>query len=160
MSSLRPFFHSPERQAALALAASAWVGTPFFARAASRGHGVDCVNLAHELLVEAGAIPRLELPPYSLDRAKHTVGSQLLSHLLTAPELAGRFALVAFGREWAPGDLVGMLSGRADHHLAVVLPFAQCIHAVETHGVVRCELDDERLRERVVYVLRPMEVAS
>lgn len=154
---LRPFFQDTARQLALAQAAEAWLGTPFFHHAASPGHGVDCVRLAHELLAGAGAIPRLELPPYSLDHAKHVTRSQLLTFLLTHPPLAGRFTLVPLGREKMPGDLLGMISGRTDHHLAVVLPHAQCIHAVETAGVVRADLEDERIRDRVVYCLRAME---
>lgn len=154
---LRPFFQDNARQLALADDAAAWLGTPFFAHAASRGHGVDCVNLAHELLATAGAIPRLELPPYVLDRAKHATGSQLLAFLLTHPSLAGRFCLVPLGREKMPGDVLGMLSGRSDHHVAVVLTHGLCIHAVETAGVVRAPLDDERIADRVVYCLRPME---
>lgn len=159
---MRPlhFFNSNPRIDALAADARAWLGTPFFPHAASLGHGVDCVNLVHELLSGAGAIPRVVLPDYALDRAKHAGGSQLLTFLLTHPDLAGRFELVPFGHLRRPGDLLGLLCGRADHHLALVMPFAQCIHAVDTVGVVMADLADPRIEDRVVYVLRPLEIRA
>jgi hypothetical protein len=154
---LQPWFRSDERVAALWSEQQRWLGTPFFAHAASMGHGVDCVNLQHELLATVGAIPRLQLPEYSLDHAKHSTRPQLLLFLLTHPLLAGRFVMVPPGGRLAAGDLVGLRSGRVDHHLASVNPWGEAIHAVEDHGVIRTKLEEPKFASRVLYVLRLME---
>lgn len=154
---MKPWFRTDERQAALWAEQQRWLDTPFFPFAASRGHGVDCVNLQHEIFVALGAIPRLTLPRYSLDRAKHTTTSQLLMFLMTAPAIVGRFMMVPPAGELLAGDLIAAKSGRVDHHLACVTPHGEVVHAVEEVGVIRTALNDETLRERTIYVLRLLE---
>ncbi|MBX3736750.1 MAG: hypothetical protein KF715_08680 [Candidatus Didemnitutus sp.] len=155
---MKPWFNTDERIAALWTEQQRWFGTPFIAHAASHGHGVDCVNLQHEIFANVGAIPRLELPAYSLDYAKHSTRPQLLLFLLTHPQLAGRFVMVAPSGKLAPGDLIGLRSGRVDHHLASVNPWDEAVHAIEEVGVVRTKLNDAKFAARVLYVMRLMEV--
>jgi hypothetical protein len=154
---ITPWFNA-ERSANLWAAAQSWSGTPFFARACSKGAGVDCVNLVHALFVEMGALPApLALPEYSLDRAKHATKSQLLEFLLFTPELRGRFLLVPPAGHLRPGDILGISVGHVDHHLAVVTPWEKVCHAVQEQGVIFTELSDPHLLKRVAYVLRLME---
>ena len=157
---MKPFFHSKERQDALWLEMQTWLGTPFAAHSESKGHGVDCVRLARALYVSAGAVsPRLELPAYSLDQAKHTTDTALLRFLLTHRELRGRFIMVPPAGPKIAGDLLGIKSGRVDHHLAIVNPWGEVVHAVEDAGVIRTPLNDWKLEQRTLYVLRFMEGA-
>ncbi|EIP99440.1 hypothetical protein OpiT1DRAFT_03957 [Opitutaceae bacterium TAV1] len=154
---MKPYFENNDRQAALWDVAQQWLGTPFFARAAVCGEGVDCVNLVHELLVTAGAIPRLVLPDYTLDRARHVTDSLLLRFLLTEPALAGRSLLVPPAAPRLPGDLIACKSGLTDHHLSLALPWGKAIHAIERQGVILTPLDDAQLVRRTLYVLRIFE---
>jgi len=152
---MRPyFFNNPGRVRSLKFEQDRWIGTPFYPRACAVGVGVDCVRLQAEILANTGAIPRLELPAYTLDHAKHTTRSQLLVFLLTAPELENRFTLVPLGAPRIPGDLLGLLSGMTDHHLASVDQWGNAVHAIEEHGVIRTRLDDPKFSRRICYVLR------
>ena len=154
---MRPYFHDRDRAQHLWAAQKEWLGTPFFAHAASKGHAVDCVNLVHEILVDVGAIARLQLPAYSLDHAKHSTHPQLLLFLLTNPELRGRFVMVPAAAGLIAGDLLGIKSGRVDHHLGVVNPYDELVHATEEAGVIRTALNDSKLVARTLYALRLME---
>ena len=180
-----PYFRTDARHHALNDAVARWLGTPFFARAAVVNRGVDCVNLAHEIYVETGVCPRLTLPDYKLDHAKHSTETQLLRFLLGlsgtgcqpvdgeaagssgtgcqpvfAPNsvLRGRFSMVPpLPAKLQPGDLVALQSGRIDHHLALVVSHGEAVHAVEDYGVIRTPLDDPKFSARMLYALRPME---
>jgi len=154
---MKPWFQSKERQVAFETEARAWEGTPFFANAASRGHGVGCVNLVHELLVACGALPRLVLPLYQTDYAHHSMRSQLLDFLLNHDALRGRFLFVPVNGKRLPGDLYGVRSGRVDHHLAAAVMWGKVVQAIEDHGVVIVNEDEESFAPRVLYVLRLME---
>lgn len=154
---MRPWFEQSLRQEFLWAEQQRWLGTPFFPHAESIGHGVDCVRLAHALYVAVGAIPHLVLPRYTLDYAKHSTRTQLLQFLLTDPALAGRFVMVPPSGPRLAGDLLGLQSGRIDHHLAVATPHGEVVHAVEDHGVIRTPLNDRKLTARTLYVLRLYE---
>lgn len=152
-----PWFAAVERQQALWDLAKQWEGTPFFAHAESLGYGVDCVRLGHALWSGLGAMPRLELPVYTLDRGKHTPRSQLLRFLLEQPALEGRLMFVPPGGKIMAGDLHGLRSGYLDHHLAMALPWGKVVHAVEDRGVIIHDIAEESFRTRVLYVLRLLE---
>lgn len=156
---MKNFFDPPERQAALDQAARAWLGTPYFACQGSRGHGVGCVELQHELWVEVGACPRLELPRYTADYGHHATQGQLLRFLLDHPALRDRLVFVPPAGRLLPGDLLGCRSGRVDHHLAQVIQWGKVVHAVENHGVIIHDQADEKFAARVLYALRLLEVA-
>lgn len=157
---MKPFFQNPDRQNALWLEAKKWEGTPFFANQASCGHAVGCVNLVHELLTApaVAAAPRLDpLPHYTLDHGMHATDSQLLRFLFDNPALQGRLVFVPFESPKLPGDLVGVLSGQLDHHLALVLPWKKVIHAMEGFGTVIHDLADDKLTRRTLYILRLLD---
>lgn len=154
---MKPFFLQSDRQQALERAARRWENTPYFPNAASCGYGVGCVNLVHELWIEAGAIPRLELPAYQTDYAHHSTHSQLIRFLLDHPALAGRLLFVPFQAPKLPGDLYGVRSGRVDHHLACSVMHGKIVQAVERHGVIIIPDNEEAFAKRVLYVLRLME---
>ncbi|EIQ01643.1 hypothetical protein OpiT1DRAFT_00215 [Opitutaceae bacterium TAV1] len=158
---MKPYFHDEARRRALDADARSWVGTPFFRRGASKGPrgGVDCVMLAHELMVAAGAMTRETVfPGYSLDHAKHSTRSVMLRWILDLPQFAGRCVMVPVYEPPMPGDLVALKSGFSDHHLAVVIDFGQVVHAVERRGVIIHDIAETAFRGRVLYVLRLMEV--
>jgi hypothetical protein len=159
-TSLQPWFSTEERIAALWHEQQRWLGTPFFAHASSIGHGVDCVHLQAEIFATIGALPKLELPEYSLDYAKHSTRPQLLLFLLTHPALAGRLVMVPPSGKLAAGDLLALRSGRVDHHLASVNPWGEAVHAVEDHGVIRTKLDEPKFASRVLYAMRLLEVPA
>ncbi len=154
---MKPWFSAPERQDAVQQAIEAWLGTPYFANNASRGHGVGCVEFVHEVWVEAGAIPRLSLPRYQLDWAHHATSSQLVNFLLNDPALRGRLVFVPILGQHLPGDLLALRSGRLDHHLAVIGKWEKVAHAVEDHGVIMHNLDEPKFAHRVLYSLRLLE---
>ncbi len=154
---IRPYFRHFVRQDQLWAAAKAWEGTPFAANAASRGHGVGCVNYVAELCFEVGALPRLAIPTYALDHGKHSGQSQLLSYLLSEPLLQGRLMFVPHEAQRMPGDIAACLSGHVDHHLSIALQWSKVTHAVEDFGVVIHGLDEMKFSRRVVYWLRIME---
>jgi hypothetical protein len=158
---MKPFFAEQSRQDALWAEGKKWEHTPFFANAASLGHGVGCVELIHEMMTAptVAATPRLDpLPRYTLDHGHHATNSQLLRFLLDHPALRGRLVFVPFEAPRLPGDMLGVMSGQLDHHLACVLPWNKVIHAIEGPGVVIHELADDKLTRRTLYVLRFLEV--
>ena len=154
------YFQNKERQEALWREAQLWLGTPFVAGNCSRGYAVDCVRFVSALMRDAGAFPELVIPDYTLDHAKHTTRSQLLHYLLDEPALAGRLVFVPVHGPRLPGDLYGCRSGHADHHLAVHLSWDKIAHAIEDHGVIMQDANDEQFAKRVLYVLRPLEVSA
>lgn len=158
-TAMRPFFADDSRKQALWRAANAWVGTRFFHGAEERGVGVDCVRLAHALYVATGAMRPIEhFPTYSLDYARHCRRSQLLRFLLDCDRFRGWLRLVPPQPErLRPGDLLGCACGRADHHLAVVLPWGKVVHAVDGAGVVIQDLAENVLTKRILYAMRLME---
>jgi hypothetical protein len=154
---MKPFFHLPERIRLLDDEAALWQGTRFFKGACSRGHGCDCVRYAHALLATCGAVPsQFEFPAYSLDGGHHGDRTLLLT-LLTAPPLAGRFALTPPAAPRLPGDLYGLRSGHAAHHLAVHLPGERVTHSLEGRGVIIHAVADDAFQRRVLFILRPVE---
>lgn len=154
----KPYFSIAARASALDAEARSWLGTPFLAGNCVRGRAVDCVRYAAAIMRAAGAFPALTLPDYALDHAKHTTHSQLLHYLLDEPALAGRLTFAPVHGPRLPGDLYGLRSGHADHHIAVHLPWDQVTHAVETHGVIIHEAGEEDFRKRILYVMRPLDV--
>jgi hypothetical protein len=158
---MKPFFHSESRQAALWAEAKKWEGTPFFANQESLGHAVGCVNLVHAILTAptVAAAPKLDLPKYTLDHGMHATNSQLVRFLFEEPKLKGRLVFVPFESPRLPGDLIGVLSGQLDHHLALVLPWRKVIHAMEGFGTVIHDVSDDKLTRRTLWVLRLLDNA-
>ncbi|MDR1282276.1 MAG: hypothetical protein LBK99_15855 [Opitutaceae bacterium] len=157
---MTPYFCRKERQETLEAAADAWAGTPFMPHNATRGPqgGVDCVHLAHELMVAAGAMQRATLPAgYAIDHARHSTETMLLRWILDCPQLAGRVAMVPPHGRILPGDLYGLRSGRVDHHLAIALRDGHIAHAVAGRGVLIHGASDRKFQERILYLLRIFE---
>ncbi len=115
----------------LVAAARAWEGTPFCAGAAVRGRGVCCHRLVHEILIEAGWLPRIEAP------AGSPVWGAAANHSLMEAWFDGPgaewFASVPCGSA-EPGDVLGCRLGRCVHHLALLLPGGAVAQAVAGSG--------------------------
>lgn len=157
---MKPYFQPQSRRDALWIEAKKWEGTPFVANQASLGYAVGCVNLVHEIMTApaVGACERLDpLPHYALDTGHHEPGASLLRFLFDHPALRGRLTFVPFEAPRLPGDLLGVVSGQADHHLALTLPWHKVIHAVQNYGVVIHDAGADELVRRTLYILRVLE---
>jgi cell wall-associated NlpC family hydrolase len=117
--------------------ALAWVGTPFAHGQASLGHGVDCVQLAGQAFLRAGAVESYDFGAYTLDwSARSTV-----SLIDTYVEGTGLFERVAPGTARA-GDLVCFEFGRCANHCGVALGPREFVHAMARRRVKVSRLDD------------------
>ena len=146
------FFASAERQAQLRAEATSWLNTPFCARAAVKGAGVDCVRLTAELMVACGLIRGYEFPRYSLDWARHRDRSIVLEWLAACPQVA----LVPDGEPAQIGDVVGFKVGRCVHHVGVVLDPPLFINAIEGARVSISQLNDSTWAKRLACLYRPL----
>ncbi len=150
-----PFFHTPERQQALAVEARAWLGTPFVAHGACRGAGVDCVHLLGAVYAALGVLPAdalTTLPGYACDSGAHARESALLAWLRARPEFAERQA----GEATAPGDLVAFRVGRVVHHGGLLIEGTRFVHAVRRFGVIESDLRDPTYGERLETTFTPL----
>ena len=154
---MRPWFQSRERQEALWDLGQCWVGTPFFERGASNGHGVDCLNLLYEIFWELKAIEPFELPHYSMDQSYHSADQVLIRFLMTEPMLRGRLVFVPFESPKMPGDIIGGKLGYTDYHLGLMQLWGKVLHALPTQGVILQNITEKRVSKRILYILRLME---
>jgi cell wall-associated NlpC family hydrolase len=140
----------------LEAAAQSWVGTPFCERSAVKGCGVCCHRAVSEVYIEAGFMPRVELPdaPPHYARAQHIglmegwldgVGAEWFTSL-TGDDLTGQLQA---------GDLLGFRLGRAVHHLAIQLTDGRIYHAAENIGVIIAPKLPQVWATRLVRAWRP-----
>lgn len=129
---------TPSELLALETAARSWVGTPFCERSAKKGAGVCCHLLMLEVLIEAGWLPRIQVPAGSAGWAQAQNRSMIVEWMEgdgrqwfeSVPMLLGRPEVLY------AGDVIGFRLGRVVHHLAMRLPGPQWLHAVQRVGVV------------------------
>jgi hypothetical protein len=117
-------------------AALSWQGTPFCERSAVRGAGVCCHRLVIEVLIEAGWLPRIEVPDGSVRWAAANTRS-LIVEWFDGP--GAQYFDRMQSLDWSavePGDIVGFRLGRTLHHLALALPNGRWTHAAEGVGAV------------------------
>lgn len=146
---------TPEQLAALDAAARSWAGTPFCERSAVRGAGVCCHRLVIEVLVEAGWLPRIEVPDGSVRWAAANTRS-LIAEWFDGPGSQWFDGIESL--DWAavqPGDLLGFRLGRTVHHLVIALPAGRWMHAIEGHGAVIVPEVPPRWRKRAERLWRP-----
>lgn len=102
--------------------ARTWIGTPFISRAKVRGHGADCGTLIAACFEEAGLLPKIDLPDYTvqwhLNKSDELYLAVIEQHMLRfiGPPL--------------PGDIVMWKIGRAFSHAAIVVKWPVIIHAL------------------------------
>lgn len=139
---------TPEQLAALDAAARSWAGTPFCEGSAAKGAGVCCHRLVLEVLVEAGWLPRIEVPGGPV-RWAMAQSRSLIGEWFDGPGVQWFQPVPAL--DWSavePGDVLGFRLGRALHHLVLALPAGRWIHAIEGHGTVIVPEVSPRWRKR------------
>jgi hypothetical protein len=151
---VKPFFSTPERLGRLELEAARWVGTPFSPHAAVCGAGVDCVNLAAQLLSACGHATEFLMPKYVMDGGKHNRTSQLTDYLNARKD---------FGQvlepEPEPGDVLCFKLGRSSHHCGLMLAGKRFIHALYGRKVAIASLSDRTFARSLSAIYRPVEVS-
>lgn len=146
------FFSSAERLARLEAEAARWIGTPFSPHAAVCGGGVDCVNLAAQLLSACGHASGYDFPKYVMDGGKHNRTSQLTDYLNARKDF--RQVLVPEGE---PGDVLCFKLGRTSHHCGLMLAGRKFIHALYGRKVAIATLADRTFARSLFAVYRPIE---
>lgn len=136
----------------VAQVAESWLGTPFFPHMAKKGVGVDCVQLAKGICIEAGlgSESDADFPPYRLDVGLHLDSSIVLRWL----EQSKFFYRVT---EISPGCILTVRIGRIEHHVGVVL--SDCkrfVHAVREYGVITGTLRDSTWSSRITTIWEPL----
>ncbi len=147
-----PFFDDPENRAKLRAEAASWLDTPFRARAAVKGAGVDCVQLTARIMVACALIKSYVFPRYTMDWAKHHDRSLVLEWLTTCP----RVIRVDDAESPRFGDVVCFKVGRCVQHVGVALDPPHFINAVEGMSVSLCRLDDSTWQKRLDCIYRPI----
>jgi cell wall-associated NlpC family hydrolase len=153
---VKEFYGSAERQAALKIAASMWVGTPFVAHANICGAGVDCVNLCAQIYMATGFLKEFNPPKYVMDGGHHNVESQLEKWIVDS----GRFVrLDADGPDrYLPGDLHTFKIGRSAHHAGLVVDGPHFLHCLFDRKVTLSTLVDRTFNRIHVATYRPNEL--
>lgn len=118
---------------ALTANAYLWRGTPFVANSCERGPrgGVCCHLLVADLYKSAG-LDLGEVPMGAPGHARSGAASIMIPWLDACPS----FQLLAPSSQLLPGDLLGFTLGATLHHLAILLPGDQIVHAINHMGVV------------------------
>ena len=121
-----------------------WKGTPFVPFNNTKRAGVDCVQLAAQLMVECGVIDGYDFGRYSLDFAAHT-GRELITEWL------GESARFEFLAKAAPklGDVVVFKVGRAIAHVGVMVNGVDFVHSIQGRTVRISQLNDSTWSARV-----------
>lgn len=128
-----PFFSDATRLGVLTRAAHGWRGTPFRANSADCGQrgGVCCHLLVTSIYRECGF--DLGAVPFGAPGHARFSRESIMEPLLDAHAGVAR---VAAGEILMPGDLLGYRINAAIHHLAILLPGDQIVHAVYGAGCV------------------------
>lgn len=160
---MTPFFTTPERIAALRLAAERWTRTPFAPAGAVWGPrgGACCHRLAIAVEGEAGVpFSQAEVPDAPLNRAAHHPGS-LMADWLRAH--GARFAEITastpeqLSELVQPGDILLIRHGVGVHHAAVALDRGEVLQTLQGIGAHIAQPVDRRMRQRLWAVFRPLE---
>lgn len=154
---MNPFFSSSGRLARLETEAARWVGTPFSPHAAVCGAGVDCVNLAAQLLKSCGHAESFDMPRYAMDGGKHNRTSQLTEYLDSRSDFMNVSALPEFGLSPVPGDVLCFIIGRSSHHCGMMLTGKKFIHALFGRKVGIATLADRTFSRSLFAIYRPIE---
>lgn len=156
------YFDRPAKLVALRSAATALIGTPFFANSEAPGPhgGMDCVHTLNWLYRSCGVIGPVIIPRQHMDAGAHTDHSALIDAFETWPALKSRFACVWKSSGFRvpssaldsalqpfspsallPGDALCFLAGRVPHHGGVVLEDSEFLHTLRGPGVHTMRLD-------------------
>lgn len=132
--------------------ARSWVGTPFHANSNERGPrgGVCCHLLVAEIYKACGFV--IENVPMGIPgHARFNIES-IIEPFLDKSE---QFARIT--EEPKPGELLGFRVGKTTiHHVAILLPNSQIVHAVAGAGVLISPYADPTWKKRHAATWRPL----
>lgn len=132
--------------------ARSWLGTPFRANSATKGpHGGVCCHLLVAALYGRAGIDLGPVPKGPPGHARYNRESLMEPWIDACPHFRRR----ADTNVVEPGALTGYRIGHAIHHLAVVLPGNQIVHALDGIGVVITPLKDQTWASRLAAVWAP-----
>ena len=142
------WFNSEKRIDALVKESCSWLGTPFRANSLFKGSGVCCHLFVAEVFMAIGAIERQDFPKAD---PNHSISQ---TDSLIEPFMASMPGFVKAEGPPIPGDILGFKIGGCTHHIAIVLPHEEMIHAVRRHGVMINRWDDPMWAKRLTCVWR------
>ena len=141
---MKDYFEQPDAAAKLREEVATWIGTPFVPFNNAKQVGVDCVQLAAQLMVACGVIEGYDFGRYSLDFAAHT-GRELITEWLGANS---RFLWLGKVTPQV-GDVVVFSVGRAIGHVGVMVDGSDFVHSIQGRTVRVSQLDDSTWGTRV-----------
>ena len=139
------WFSDPAAVEQLDVEAARWMGTPFVAYHNAPGVGVDCVQLAAQIMVGCGVIEGYDFGSYSLDFAAHTGRSMIVEWLGES----SRFVFLDAKQTPMVGDVVTFAVGRGVGHVGVMLNEVDFIHSIQGRKVQSSIRTIPPWRERV-----------
>lgn len=139
------YFDDEAARATLAAEAESWMGTPFQPWHNAKHVGVDCVQLAGQLMVACGVIEGYDFGSYQLDFAAHT-GREMITEWLGDNS---RFVFLPASTVPMPGDVVVFSVGRAIGHVGVMLNAVDFIHSIQGRKVQTSNRSIDPWSERV-----------
>ena len=173
------YYNSPEKLAALRIAAAQVVGTPFFANSEAPGKagGIDCVHGLNWIYRITGAIGPIAIPRQRMDHGQHSKRSLLIEAFDTWPELTTRFACIWRApadtssadlkpptSDFLPGDALCFLAGHVPHHGGLLLESGDLLHVLKRDGAHTIQLTAVirgwRILGHLAAVYRPLPLAS
>jgi hypothetical protein len=125
------FFDDETARAKFAEEVASWMDTPFQAWHNAKGVGVDCVQLAGQLMVACGVIEGYDFGSYQLDFAAHT-GREMITEWLGENS---RFVFLPASTVPMVGDVVVFSVGRAIGHVGVMVNVADFVHSIQGRKV-------------------------
>jgi cell wall-associated NlpC family hydrolase len=137
-------------EAALVTTARSWLGTPFHPNSGERGPkgGVCCHLLVTEIYKACG----FDLREVPMGLARH---ANVNSVSIMEPFLDTSEKFLRISTEPEPGDLLGYKINKVIHHVAIMLPQSQIVHALNGFGVIINPYADSSWRKRHAGTWRP-----
>lgn len=158
-----PFFQGAERQAALRREIGEWRGTRFWGGCGSRakkGVGADCVSFAEKVLVNVGAIERIEWPRYAVAGGGPDSLKKILEAMGTVRNMGELWLQGLAWPELLPGD-VFLRSFKDDyHHLAIFGGGKTLWHFWPKQGLREANICDRQATKHVQAIYRVYDRAA
>jgi hypothetical protein len=144
------YFDSEDNRARLSEELNAWRGAIFRPHECKKGVATDCVQFVHAVLVDMGAITRIEWPRYVTVRGGVSMWQLLIEHLDKVPELIHQ------PKEAEPmdGDVVAVSAGENGHHVGIVCDYPVIWHCLHGQGVCQGNINDAIGRNLTIEVYR------
>ena len=114
---------------------NSWIGTKWMHGVALKGYRTDCVQFIVSIAKKFNWIPvKYETPKYSKDYALHNDNDILLKEI-------AKFGTKIEGKDFQVGDVLIFKYGRVPHHAGIYIGDNQIVHANNTEGVRKVDLN-------------------